>query len=352
MRKFLKLVPLGLVVALFLASPFTALTQGGTQLARCKDLAYSTEEDFVTQGPVPPDGNPVISDGDLLSQTGSVCMRNAQLLQQFDVTVDLGLDAVDVLDVEKELVAFSTELNSPYGTFRHGDLLFTSGAVIPNQALLTLFQVSGDRGLDALHFVGDPQAILAFHELAKGISRDAWLREPGKLITELKRLKVNIWFSIEGTERVAAVVPIYDGDLLSVATGTLVAGNGILLPASVPAGLPSRGVDYGLDAVTATRSGNRSDIRFSTEILYRGKPPFTDGDILRFGNGVAIADSDLYKALEPKADFLGTDALYIRLEDQQVTLNFLPAVLKLFRNLLSPARGSAAGQDRLSGAHR
>lgn len=72
------------------------------------------------------------------SPTGS---RNVQLLRAFQVAPDLGLDAVDIVDVERELVAFSTELNSPTGSFSAGDLLTTHGAVIPNQALTFAFGV-------------------------------------------------------------------------------------------------------------------------------------------------------------------------------------------------------------------
>ena len=49
--------------------------------------------------------DPYVSDGDLLSITGDVCARNADLLRAFDVKTDLGLDAVDILDVERRLVA-------------------------------------------------------------------------------------------------------------------------------------------------------------------------------------------------------------------------------------------------------
>ena len=86
-----------------------------------------------------------------------------------------------------------------------------------------------------------------------------------------------------------------------------------MLPVAVPAGLPARGVDFGLDAVAASRSGAIQTIRFSTEILFRGKPPFTDGDVLMKGNGVEILNYDLIKAFEPHARFLGLDALHIDL---------------------------------------
>ena len=333
MRRSLILLPIVLTLILFLQPPQRALTQGVTQLAACQECACSTEEDFLTRGPTPPDGNPLISDGDLLSCNGSVCMRNAQLLQIFDETNDLGLDAVDVLHVERALVAFSTELNSTHGIFTEGDLLTTWGAVIPCQALLIRFQVSGDRGLDAVQFVGKVDDILSFNEMAKSVSRSQWLREPGTLVTELNRYEIDIWFSIEGTERSASTVPIYDGDLLSAADGTIVVPNSGLLPATVPAGIPSRGVDFGLDAVAAPRDGFRQMIRFSTEILYQGEAAFSDGDILMIGNGIAISDRDLYAPFEPVAYSLGTDAFYAKLVRPAFWDDFLPYILKLYRGL-------------------
>ncbi|MBC7236044.1 MAG: hypothetical protein H5T69_09390 [Chloroflexi bacterium] len=327
----LLLILLVLMVVLPLGPPLLVSAQGPGNLAACRDCAFSCEEDFISQGPLPPDGNPLISDGDLLSCSGAVCLRNAQLLQPFDVTEDLGLDAVDVLDVERGLVSFSTELDSPHGNFSQGDLLSTWGTIIPNRALLILFQIEGDRGLDAVHWVGDIANIADFHEWAKGISPDEWLGEPGRLSAELKRYGIDIWFSIEGTEWRAATVPILDGDLLSAANGTIVAGNSALLPPSVPGGLPNRGVDFGLDAVTATRSGRRTSIRYSTEILYRSRFAFTDGDLLRIGDGLSTLGENLYKPFEPKAVFLGTDAFYQQIPEEEIGLdNFIALVFKLF----------------------
>ena len=325
------LLPL-LALMLLLAAPSRSTTQVSNQLAACAECAYSTEEDFITQGPLPPDGNPLISDGDLLSCQGAVCMRNADLLHVYDESQDLGLDAADVLDVERELVAFSTELNSTHGTFTHGDLLTTWGAIIPNQALLRLFQISADRGLDAVHFVGKIEAILAFHELAADTPREAWLTDPDLLVQELKAREIDIWFSIEGTELWASTVPILDGDLLSAATGQIVARNSTLLHASVPACIPQRGVDFGLDAVTAPRGGPWQGVRFSTEILYRGETAFDDGDVLWVADGVVKSSHDLYAPFEPEADFLGTDALYMHLTEGH-EFGFLSLILKFFKGL-------------------
>ena len=170
-------------------------------LALCRDLGFSTEEDFVTRGPMPPDGNTLISDGDLLGPNCAVCARNRDLLQIFQVSLDLGLDAVDILDVENYVVAFSTELDSPnVGQFTAGDLLVTNGAVIPNAALLNGFKIPlYDLGLDGLHFVGDLRSIRAFLVEAAKISRRQWLENRDMLIGMLTQYEIDIWFSTEGT---------------------------------------------------------------------------------------------------------------------------------------------------------
>ena len=311
------------VIALFAVLLMAALLptgvargqMGPTALAGCAEFGFSTEEDFLTQGPEPSDGNPVISDGDLLGPGGMICARNADLLHNtFDVAEDLGLDAADVLDVDKYLVAFSTELDSPNrGQFTAGDLLLTNGTVIPNIALTHLFLISYDIGLDAVHFVGTDKDISTF--LAFAAQHD-WRENPGVLPTELERHNVDIWFSIEGTFRPpvgAGGVTILDGDLLSAAGGFIVAPNADLLPLHVPAGIPNRGVDFGLDAATTTRAGDKDLIHFSTEILYNNEMHFTDGDVLAYDNGVVATNLDLIKPFEPKARELGLDALSVNI---------------------------------------
>jgi hypothetical protein len=264
-------------------------------LKNCAEFAFSTEEDFVTHGPEPSDGIPIISDGDLLGPGCTVCARNQDLLAQtFDVTQDLGLDAADVIHVERYLVAFSTELDSPHGSqFTAGDLLVTNGLIIPNIALTYRF------------------GILAFLDAARQMSRDDWLANPNNLAGMLMEIGIDIWFSIEGTWTPAGAVGILDGDLLSARDGTIVAGNDGLLPLAVPAGIPNRGVDFGLDAATSNRAGGREQIHFSTEILYQGELSFTDGDILEIGDGVATENWDMVRCFEPKARDLGLDALSV-----------------------------------------
>lgn len=278
----------------------------------CEKMAFSTEEDFVTRGPLPSDGNPIISDGDLLGYGCVICARNHELLNAFDVTEDLGLDAVDVLDVRRSLIAFSTELDSPHaGQFTAGDLLLTNGTVIPNAALLQAFQLRpADLGLDAVHFVGTLDAIFAFLESAQKTDRDYWV-QAGTLQASLRQYGIDIWFSTEGTAP-HPVWPVFlDGDLLSARDGIIVARNSLLLPVGVPAGIPNRGVDFGLDAVTAKRLAERESIHFSTELLYRGELGFDDGDVLLILDGVIYTNDDLIRCFEPAARFLGLDALFI-----------------------------------------
>jgi hypothetical protein len=283
-----------------------------------RKLFFSTEEDFVTQGPEPPDGNPIISDGDLLCSDCTVFARNRELLAAFQTQLDLGLDAADVIDAEakKPLVAFSTERKDPQRRFTDGDLLATNGAVIPNIALLASFGISRiDLGLDAVHFIGDKEAIVAFLDYAAEKGLDFWTENPNALPELLKKYNIDIWFSTEGTAPKPEDPSFLDGDLLSARDGIIIARNAILLPSSVPAGIPDRGVDFGLDAVIADRDGNRETIQFSTEILYEGEPCFTDGDVILIGNGVVCTNEDLIRCFEPKENFLGLDALAVVMEE-------------------------------------
>jgi len=283
-----------------------------------RGVFFSTEEDFVAQVRTP-DGNPIISDGDLLHSSGHVYMRNSQLLARFDVKYDLGLDAVDVLNVIDRIVAFSTELDHPSGAFTAGDLLTTTGVVIPNAGLLAAFGISPDLdlGLDAVQFIGRVEQIMKFLDLVVERGRNYWQEEPGKMPGYLKEYGIDIWFSTEGTAPSPLRPRFLDGDLLSAATGTIVLTNHDALPNPVPAGIPDRGVDFGMDAVACLgregqeNQGIKENIFFSTEILFEGQPFFTDGDVLRAGNGVVMINSDLILAFRPKTNFLGLDALSV-----------------------------------------
>jgi hypothetical protein len=313
-----------------LVVPSARADEQGTlaNLAACKDLGFSTEEDFITRGPTPPDGNPVISDGDLLGFNHAVCARNGELLAAWKIQEDLGLDAVDIVDVERGLVAFSTELDDPGKSFTAGDLLATNGTAIPNKILLTQFQISHDMGLDGLQLTGPIQGIIGFLDRTAPISRAEWLANPTLLFTLLNEFKVDIWISTESTQLQGSVFPILDGDLLSVGTGTIVVHQADFLPLAVPAGLPARGVDFGLDAVAASRSEDIRSLRFSTEILFRKEPAFTDGDVLKKGDGIEYLNGALVAPFEPYAKFLGLDALYINFLPTATRPGYLPLVLK------------------------
>lgn len=131
------------------------------------------------------------------------------------------------------------------------------------------------------------------------------------LVSLLAEYNVDIWFSTEGTPGPVARPLFLDGDVLSALSGTVVAANKDLLPATVPAGIPDRGVDFGLDALTSIRTSGNAFIRFSTEILYANEQNFTDGDVLLFGNGLVYTNPNLVGCFEPMANMLGLDALYL-----------------------------------------
>lgn len=311
-RKWLIAWTIGLASCCTLAT--TAFAQSAS-FAACTGLVFSTEEDFVTRGPKPADGNPIISDGDLIARnlaTGAttVCARNHDLVRQFDVNEDMGLDAVDVILAEKGLIAFSTELDSPHRNFTDGDILFPDGTIIPNAVLIRRFKLRDNIGLDGLHFTGGRDAIIRVIDTARSMGRDVLMKEPDKLLDLMKELGVDIWFSVEGTGPVPGAPGILDGDILSAVSGSKVVPQNSLLDPPIPAGIPARGVDFGVDAITSNREGSRKHLIFSTEILYRRRPaPFSDGDLLRLGGTVAIKHETLVSPLEPAADFLGLDAV-------------------------------------------
>ena len=307
---------LGMVLLILsLGSPLPG--KATVAMEACRDLAFSTSEDFVTRGPEPGDGNPIISDGDLLGANCSICARNADLLAVFEVNagLDLGLDAVDVIDVEGFLVAFSTELDSPnLGQFKAGDLLTTNHVVIPNQALTFAFgpgAIQVDLGLDGIHFVGESADILGFLDAAAQYDREDWLHTPDLISDLLGDFQMDIWFSTEGTAGPVDGPLFLDGDVLSAAFGGVIVPHLFLLSGAVPAGIPSRGVDFGLDGLTGARNGEEDSLHFSTELLYSGGVAFTDGDVLRFNNGVIFTNPDLVGCFEPRTQMLGLDALYL-----------------------------------------
>ena len=136
-----------------------------------------------------------------------------------------------------------------------------------------------------------------FLRLATTIDRSEWISNPDRLAMELDRHGIDILFSTEGSGPSPDRPMFLDGDYLSAATGTIVASNSGLLPATVPAGIPFRGVDFGLDAANLDPAFNLERGIFSTEILWRENTSFSDGDVLGAGNGVADPHHNLIDCL-------------------------------------------------------
>ncbi len=314
-KRIVRLILLtAMIIMVLFISPMVVSSQVSPEaLENCEEFAFSTSEDFVTRGPEPPDGNPIISDGDLLGMNCVVCARNANLLQGYDIADDLGLDAVDVINVDNYWVALSTELDSPnQGQFTAGDLLITNVTIIPNRALTALIDQGGvdyDIGLDAVHFVGAIEDIVGFLDSVIDVPREGWLDPLDKLAGMLDDKGIDIWFSTEGTYGDVAKPVFLDGDLLSVVKGTVIASNYELLPT----GIQEREVDFGLDAVTSDRNPqDTSNVHFSTEILFEGDFNFTDGDLLKLGSdSVVMTNKDLVECFEPSAMMLGLDAVSV-----------------------------------------
>jgi len=346
-------LPVALLAILMLPAGLVYGQVGEDALEQCREFAFSTEEDFMSRGLT---GLLYVSDGDLLGPNGAICARNWDLVKQFDIPEDkdLGLDAADVIDVERYLVAFSTELDSPYGNFTAGDLLVSNGAVIANAALTYNFNVDHDIGLDAVHFVGDKNEIVTFltFVLEQGLDRDYWRKNPSQLADYLEEAGIDIWFSTEGTWWLLDLrTPFLDGDLLSARDGKVVAENGTLLPSTVPADIRNDGVDFGLDAFTSLTRDVEMGARqsyFSTEILYNDPKDvlsFSDGDTLKFGNGIAFTNWGLIAPFNPRARDLGLDALSFVLkpppcEDIQIT-----EIGGVEVDLIDPATGYARKDD-------
>ena len=263
-------------------------------VAACASGAFSTEEDFIARDIKPFDGNLYISDGDMLSFDGQVCMRNQNLTAAW-----FAARSPPTWGWMPWTSSRSASRSSPSrprsiirdGRFTSGDLLFTPGWAIPNLALVCPFNIKWDIGLDGVQFIGKIENILRFVNTLPNHPREEFLRNPGMLQALLKEYGIDIWFTVEGTAAIGTRSQVLDGDLLSAATGAIVVPQSALLPADVPAGLTQRGVDFGLDGIATPRDPELAlkSLWFSTEILYDGeKTSFTDGDVLRLGDGVQV----------------------------------------------------------------
>ncbi|MEE9452835.1 MAG: hypothetical protein V3V13_00440 [Paracoccaceae bacterium] len=296
----------------------------GINLVNCKGLWFSTSEDFLSRNKNATIGGPVVSDGDLLTYVmGSgarICARNADLMRVFDIEkYDHGLDALDQVVIDEKFVvaAFSTELDSVHGAgqFTAGDLLFTTGAIIPNAALLFKFELprSLNLGLDAVTITGSPRGKRELLSKLSSAGPDLLREKPEILIDILQGTETDILFSTEGTPPDVQNPRFLDGDLLSAKTGMIVRSNADLLP-GLPAGLPLRGVDYGLDAYTPgyDRIEQQSMELFSIEVNAKDNS-ISDGDALMVGPGIYLKDKDLIANFEPLDSDMGLDALAARI---------------------------------------
>jgi hypothetical protein len=226
-----------------------------------------------------------------------------------------------------------TDVSSGWPDYRYAFKTHGLEPCLPAAAPPTAGPPGEDLGLDALHFVGERRAIVAFlNAIWEGqITRDYWLEQPDKLAEWLEEYAIDIWFSTEGTWTPSRAIGFLDGDLLSAGKGTIVADNEELLPPGVPADVRDGAVDFGLDAVTTNRSGDVEQTRFSTEILYQNKLSFSDGDVLNYDNGIAFTNKGLIQSFEPLADFLGLDAFHSVVVEQPVIDLYLPVVLRSLR---------------------
>ena len=138
--------------------------------------------------------------------------------------------------------------------------------------------------------------------------------------------------------------PIFiDGDLLSARDGVIVRANASLLPA-LPAGIPVRGVDFGLDAYTpALDPVELVPVELlSTEIVGFEPTPFTDGDVLQPGPAIWLKAGDLVKALEPATRDLGLDALHGDIGDvARCTPPSITFISNVEVGMIDPATGLA-----------
>ncbi len=201
-------------------------------------------------------------------------------------------------------------MDDPNNQFTAGDLLATNGAVIPNNALMVQFdQPPVNIGLDAVQFVGETENIIEFLNIVAERGRDFWQENPSALVEFMEEFGIDILFSTEGTGAFPEQPLLFlDGDLLSARNGSIVTANSNFLP-TLPAGLPQRGADFGLDAFTQDPI-EQVEYLFSTEIVsLEQQLTFTDGDVLQQGGSVLFKNPDLIREFDPVTTDLGLDAL-------------------------------------------
>jgi hypothetical protein len=258
--------------------------------APVREFWISTASGFTSAYGQPPSN--YVSDGDLISLSGRVVKRNAELTSQLYImpmTADLGLDAVSILPGGE--IAFSLAQNAfseTLGPLQHGDLLSSQGRIIyRNQDLLAAFApqpAAPDAGLDAVQ-------VLDSGEILFSIATNVCSKKLG--------------------------VTLQRGDLLSN-SGRVVRSNQQLLARFRPMNATN---DYGLDAFFVWPQG---EIWFSTERGFQDQDPrlgaILAGDLLSdtgyrvFRN---LKSLQAFAPLENRADF-GLDALFIVTDDTAV----------------------------------
>ena len=249
--------------------------------APAREIWFSTASFFkATAGP---ETSSIIEGGDLISNSGRVVKRNADMFTSvgaFPPVPDLGLDAVDILPGGE--IAFSLEsdiTSNTLGLLQQGDLLSTKGRILRrNQDLLAPFGLqppAPDVGLDAVH-VG----------------------ETGEILFSIRTNVFSEWLS----------VTLHRGDLLST-RGMVVRSNQQLLVRFHPAKATN---DYGLDALYIWPSG---EIWFSTEEGFDDAVlgSISSGDLLSDQGYIVFDNQELLDAFAPTnaPSDIGLDALYV-----------------------------------------
>jgi hypothetical protein len=255
-----------------------------------REVWFSTAHGLTSGTRPPPDNR--ISGGDLLSSTGRIVRRNAEMTARLGImpsVPDLGLDAFDMRPGGE--VTFSLEsdvFSETQGPLQEGDWLSAAGPILrTNQSLLAAFIMMPpvpDAGLDAVQFFP------ADSPVAGGPAGE-------------------VWFSIEKSqfsERLGKLLRA--GDVLSD-KGVIVRTNEQLLQHFRPL---EPLTDHGLDAFYVWPSG---EIWFSTEKGFVGEGSITylSGDVLSDHGYVVFRNLDLlgpFAPLEDLADF-GLDAMWV-----------------------------------------
>ena len=283
--------------------------------APVREIWFSTVAGFTPSAPLPPFN--YVESGDLISSSGRVVKRNADLFTSvgaFPPVPNLGLDAVDILPGGE--IAFSLGsgiYSTTLGQLQNGDLLSTRGRIIRrNQDLLAAFMTepaTNNVGLDAVQVLDTGEILFS--------------------------IPTNVFSSQLG-------VALHRGDLLS-STGTILRTNQQLLARFHPAS-PTN--DYGLDALYLWPSG---EIWFSTETGFQDTAlgPVLAGDLLSDQGYLVFRNLELLNAFAPIEDPVdfGLDALYV------VTDATPPAPQPLLKIKPGSSTGSASlswqGQGRV-----